>query len=182
MKRAREDRGKDKWERISWEEAYDIAETQLNAIKEKYGAESVVFIHGHRPRHRARGSRRLCCVVRARRTYGNVLSGNACYLPRVAGMAATTGSFWVAETWRSTSPTATTIEGWTMPEVMFVWGNNPIVANSDGCFGHWVIDLHEARHEGSSSSTRASRGLASKCRPVPAHAAPAPTRRWPWAC
>ena len=28
-----------------------------------------------------------------------------------------------------------------MPEVMFVWGNNPIVANSDGFFGHWVIDL-----------------------------------------
>ena len=30
-----------------------------------------------------------------------------------------------------------------MPEVMFVWGNNPIVANSDGFFGHWVIDLQK---------------------------------------
>ena len=95
MKRAREDRGKDKWERISWEEAYDIAETQLNAIKEKYGAESVVFIHGT-GRDIAPWQSRLCWSFGSP-NYGNVLSGNACYLPRVAGMAATTGSFWVAD-------------------------------------------------------------------------------------
>ena len=60
--------------------------------------------------------------------------GNACYLPRVAGMAATTGSFWVADVAQH-FPDRYDHEGWTMPEVMFVWGNNPIVANSDGFFG-----------------------------------------------
>ena len=140
MKRAREDRGKDKWERISWEEAYDIAETQLNAIKEKYGAESVVFIHGT-GRDIAPWQSRLCWSFGSP-NYGNVLSGNACYLPRVAGMAATTGSFWVADVAQH-FPDRYDHEGWTMPEVMFVWGNNPIVANSDGFFGHWVIDLQK---------------------------------------
>ena len=46
MKRARADRGKNKWERVSWDEAYDIVEREFNAIKDEYGAESVVFIHG----------------------------------------------------------------------------------------------------------------------------------------
>jgi anaerobic selenocysteine-containing dehydrogenase len=28
-----------------------------------------------------------------------------------------------------------------IPEVMFVWGNYPVTSNSDGFYGHWVIDL-----------------------------------------
>lgn len=46
MKRAKEDRGKDKWERISWDEAYDLITEKFMDMKEKYGAESVVFAQG----------------------------------------------------------------------------------------------------------------------------------------
>ena len=138
MKRARADRGKNKWERVSWDEAYDIVEREFNAIKDKYGAESVVFIHGT-GRDIAPWQSRLCWSFGSP-NYGNVLSGNACYLPRVAGMAATTGSFWIADVAQH-FPDRFDHEGWTMPEVMFVWGNNPLIANSDGFFGHWVIDL-----------------------------------------
>ena len=95
MKRARADRGKNKWERVSWDEAYDIVEREFNAIKDEYGAESVVFIHGT-GRDIAPWQSRLCWSFGSP-NYGNVLSGNACYLPRVAGMAATTGSFWIAD-------------------------------------------------------------------------------------
>ena len=138
MKRARADRGKNKWERVSWDEAYDIVEREFNAIKDRYGAESVVFIHGT-GRDIAPWQSRLCWSFGSP-NYGNVLSGNACYLPRVAGMAATTGSFWIADVAQH-FPDRFDHEGWTMPEVMFVWGNNPLIANSDGFFGHWVIDL-----------------------------------------
>ena len=138
MKRARADRGKNKWERVSWDEAYDIVEREFNAIKDEYGAESVVFIHGT-GRDIAPWQSRLCWSFGSP-NYGNVLSGNACYLPRVAGMAATTGSFWIADVAQH-FPDRFDHEGWTMPEVMFVWGNNPLIANSDGFFGHWVIDL-----------------------------------------
>lgn len=138
MKRDRANRGKNRWERISWEEAYDITEREFNKIKERYGAESVVFIHGT-GRDIAPWQSRLCWSFGSP-NYGNVLSGNACYLPRVAGMAATTGSFWVADvaqhyTDRYDNP------NWALPEIMFIWGNNPLIANSDGFFGHWVIDL-----------------------------------------
>ena len=112
--------------------------------------------------------------------YGNVLSGNACYLPRVAGMAATTGSFWIADVAQH-FPDRFDHEGWTMPEVMFVWGNNPLIANSDGFFGHWVIDLHEARHEdrGHRPARDVPGGEGGTCT---CPSAPAPTRRWRSAC
>ena len=30
---------------------------------------------------------------------------------------------------------------WECPGVVVVWGNNPVVANSDGAYGHWVTDV-----------------------------------------
>ena len=46
MKRAKEDRGKNKWERITWDEAYDIIEENIQGLKEKYGPESIVVFGG----------------------------------------------------------------------------------------------------------------------------------------
>jgi anaerobic selenocysteine-containing dehydrogenase len=40
------ERGENKWKAISWEEAYDYIVEKMTAIKEKYGAESVVFPMG----------------------------------------------------------------------------------------------------------------------------------------
>lgn len=45
MKRVGE-RGSGAFERISWEEAYDLIEENLNRVKERYGAKSVVFYAG----------------------------------------------------------------------------------------------------------------------------------------
>lgn len=47
MKRAREDRGDaSKFERITWDEAYDLIEEKVKAIREEYGSESIVCVHG----------------------------------------------------------------------------------------------------------------------------------------
>ena len=46
MKRDRADRGKDKWEQISWDEALDTIEQRFNEYKEQFGPESVVFLQG----------------------------------------------------------------------------------------------------------------------------------------
>ena len=46
MKRAREDRGKDKWERITWDEAYDLIAEKVAYYKENYGAESILLMGG----------------------------------------------------------------------------------------------------------------------------------------
>mgnify|MGYP000742999042 CR=1 FL=1 len=29
---------------------------------------------------------------------------------------------------------------WKRPDLIVIWGNNPIVSNSDGLYGHWVVD------------------------------------------
>lgn len=42
MKRAKEDRGKNKWERTTWEDAYNIIEENIGRIKKEHGAESIV--------------------------------------------------------------------------------------------------------------------------------------------
>ena len=46
MKRAREDRGKNKWERITWDEAYDTIAEKVKYFKDKYGAESILVMGG----------------------------------------------------------------------------------------------------------------------------------------
>ena len=45
LKRAGE-RGENKWERISWDEAYDIIVEKVNYIKENYGSHTILFDHG----------------------------------------------------------------------------------------------------------------------------------------
>lgn len=138
MRRAREDRGKDKWERISWDEALNTIEQEFGTIRKNYGAETVAFFMGT-GRDISPYITRLAWSFGSP-NYGNSLSGMACYCPRVAGMAATTGCFWVSDCAQQ-FPDRYDNEEYVVPETMFIWGNYPLVANSDGFFGHWVIDL-----------------------------------------
>ncbi len=138
LKRAREDRGKDKWERISWDEAIDICVDNLEEIRQKYGPQSVVFIHGT-GRDIPPWQSRLCWSYGSP-NYSNTLSGNACYLPRIAGSSATMGCFLLADCSQQFADRYDNPE-YEVPEVMYIWGNNTIISNADGFFGHWVVDL-----------------------------------------
>lgn len=137
MKRAKEDRGLDKFERITWDEAYDLIEERLNTIKEEYGAESVIFTQGT-GRDIASWNTRLCWSFGSPNQIFH-MSGLSCYAPRVSGCFATTGSFWVGD---YSQPFANRYDDphWKRPEVILIWGNNPVVSNSDGVFGHWIVD------------------------------------------
>ena len=44
MKRAPENRGKNKWQRITWDEAYDLIVEKVNGFKKDYGAESIIVV------------------------------------------------------------------------------------------------------------------------------------------
>ena len=139
MKRAKEERGNpDAFERISWDEAYDIIVNQLKETAKKHNPESVIFLQGT-GRDIASWISRLAWSYGSP-NYGFPFSGLACYLPRVAGCYTTTGSFWVADAGQE-YPDRFDNPEYQIPEVMFVWGNNPLKANSDGFFGHWVVDL-----------------------------------------
>jgi anaerobic selenocysteine-containing dehydrogenase len=138
MKRARENRGKNKWERISWDEAFDLVETRFNEIKEQFGAETIMFSQGT-------GRDIAAYITRLAWSFGSpnycpVLSGLACYAPRVAGSIATTGAFWVADCSQQ-FPERYDNPLYSIPETVFVWGNYALTSSSDGFFGHWLIDI-----------------------------------------
>ena len=98
MKRAREDRGDaSKFERITWDEAYDLIEEKVKAIREEYGSESIVCVHGT--------GRNVNWLVplfgQAALQTPNIstlfFTGFACYMPRVCGAMAPLGDFPIAD-------------------------------------------------------------------------------------
>ena len=137
LKRDSKDRGKDRFERISWEEAFDIIEARFKEIKRDYGAESIGFAQGT-GRDIAAYISRLAWSFESP-NFMSIFSGIACYAPRVAGCFATTGSFWVADCSQQFADRYDNPE-YRFPETLFIWGNYPLKSNSDGFYGHWVID------------------------------------------
>ena len=78
-------RGDGRFERITWDEAYDIIEEKFNKIKEEYGANSVIFIQGT-----GRDIGGPMSIVAY--NYGSAnwsqlgLAGQACYGPRLGAI------------------------------------------------------------------------------------------------
>ncbi|ANU48314.1 dehydrogenase [Enterocloster clostridioformis] len=132
-------KGEDKWERISWDEALDTIADKFNKIKREYGPESVLFAQGT-------GRDIPAYIQRLAYSFGSPnrvcmgLTGNACYLPRVALMMSTHGGFCVADAAQHFKDRYQNPQ-WKRPEVILIWGNNPIVSNSDGFYGHWIVDM-----------------------------------------
>ncbi|MBC2889413.1 molybdopterin-dependent oxidoreductase [Gordonibacter massiliensis (ex Traore et al. 2017)] len=138
MKRDPAHRGEDKWEQITWDEALDLVYDRFTEIKEKYGAWSIPFVQGT-------GRDIAAWITRLAWSFGSPnymfnMSGMACYLPRVAGCAATTGNFWVGD-FSQQYPDRYDNPEWEPAEYIMVWGNNPLIANSDGFYGHWMVDV-----------------------------------------
>jgi anaerobic selenocysteine-containing dehydrogenase len=137
MKRDPKDRGKDKWQRVSWEEAMDLIYEKFEGYRQSNGAESCVFATGT--------SRDIATyVMRLTWSFGSphwlfMISGMSCFAPRIAGMFATTGVFLLGDYSQQFADRYDNPE-WRTPETIVVWGCNPIVSNSDGLFGHWVVD------------------------------------------
>jgi anaerobic selenocysteine-containing dehydrogenase len=67
------------------------------------------------------------------------LSGDSCYLPRAAQQAVMNSDFFVCDCAQHFETRYET-PGWEPPKVIMIWGNNPIVSNGDGFFGHWIVD------------------------------------------
>lgn len=96
MKRDPKFRGQaDKWERISWDEAYSMIKTKFDKIKEESGGKAVVF-------HLGTGRGTAPYMTRLQYAFGSVqyaymLSGNSCYVPRVAACNVLAGTYMVPD-------------------------------------------------------------------------------------
>jgi anaerobic selenocysteine-containing dehydrogenase len=131
-------RGENKWQEISWEEAFDLIETKLGGIRKDFGPESVIFSMGT-----GRDiSPWLCMLAYA---YGSpnvvfALSGNACYSPRISAVETVMGDYCIpdAAQWlekRYDDPK------YRLPKCIVIWGYNIPNTCPDNIFGHWFIDL-----------------------------------------
>jgi len=131
-------RGEGQWEKITWDEAFDLIETKMNAIREAYGPESMLFNAGT-----GRDIYPWICMLAYAYGSPNVmfgLTGNACYGPRLAAVNTVQGDFAVfdAAQW---FPDRYDDPRWKQPECMIIWGYNIHATCPDNLFGHWIIDM-----------------------------------------
>jgi anaerobic selenocysteine-containing dehydrogenase len=131
-------RGEGHWEEISWDEAFDLIEKKMKAIREDYGPESVIFSMGT-----GRDIGPWICMLAYAFGSPNVmfaLSGNACYTPRFAALDTVQGDYSVfdAGQWL---PDRYDDPRFEVPKCMIVWGYNIPATCPDNLFGHWIIDL-----------------------------------------
>lgn len=132
------ERGEGKWEKISWDEAFDLIEKKMNTIREEFGPESMVFAAGT-----GRDIYPWICMLAYAFDSPNVmfaLTGNACYGPRLAAVDTVQGDYAVfdAAQW---FPDRYDDPRYEVPECMIVWGYNIHATCPDNLFGHWIVDL-----------------------------------------
>ena len=140
LKRAGE-RGEGKWQRISWDEAFDICEKRLRQIRDRYGAEAVVFGQGT---GRDAGGPLIFLAY----AYGSPnwtlfgLSGISCFTPRLAAMHTVCGDITFPDA-AQFSPLRYADPQWVPPKCMIHWARGIRGSQcTDHYFsGHWVVDL-----------------------------------------
>lgn len=131
-------RGENQWERISWDEAYDIIEQKFREIIERYGPEAIMVTQGT-------GRDTIGYVSRLANSLdtpnqSSWLAGNSCYIQRLFLTNQKMGTFVVADC-SQFFPERFDHPDYRPPEYMLIWGNNPVFSNSDGFLGHWIVEL-----------------------------------------
>ena len=132
------ERGEDKWQEITWKEAFDLIENRMGSIRDQYGAESMVFSMGT-----GRDVGAWICMLAYAFGSPNVMfsmSGLGCYTPRIAAVETVLGDYCVFDggQWlpdRIKNPKYKT------PQCIVIWGYNIASSCPDNIFGHWIIDL-----------------------------------------
>lgn len=137
LKRAGE-RGEGKWTRITWDEACDTIEKRFKEIRDKYGAESVIFCQGT-------GRDIGGPITYLMYSYGSPnwvqvgLGGQACYTPRLGTMFSTQGDYTVVDCSQFLEKRYQDPE-WRPPELIIIWGQNPSIGCSDAFYLPWIVD------------------------------------------
>ncbi|QEM67006.1 molybdopterin-dependent oxidoreductase [Geobacter sp. FeAm09] len=140
MKREFKDRGKDKWTKISWEEAWDIIVPKVKQLKADHGAESIIVFGG---------TGREACLYYYPLGFASLgtpnvcypLSGWSCYGPRCAITDYILGAGYPEIDNAGYYPDRYDNPAYTLPKYIMAWGKNPLMSNPDGFFGHSYIDM-----------------------------------------
>ena len=135
MKRAGE-RGENKWERITWDEAFDTLEAVVRKVWDEYGGNSILLIHGT-GRNTGPMTYFGNCALKTPNISTFGFTGFACYLPRLFGAFAPLGDYLIADASEGHEDRYANPE-FTPPGVVVIWGNEPLKSNADGYIGHWL--------------------------------------------
>lgn len=137
MKRAGE-RGENKWQRISWDEAYDEIEARVKEIWETDGGNAIICVHGtgRNINWQVPFFGQAALKTPNISTFG--FTGFSCYMPRICGSIAPFGDFPIVDASETHEDRYSNSE-WVPPEVLVVWGNEPLASNADGYIGHWLV-------------------------------------------
>lgn len=142
MRRAGE-RGENKWQRISWDEAYDEIEQHVREIWENDGPEAILVglgtgrnvnwqipFFGH-------------AVLKTPNVANTFFTGYACYLPRVVACMGALGDFPVSDGSQGSELRYDNPE-YQHPEVIVIWGCEPLISNAESFLGHWFLPAVQA--------------------------------------
>jgi anaerobic selenocysteine-containing dehydrogenase len=141
MRRDPADRGKaDKWHRVSWEEAFALIKEKRDYLAQTYGPECMAVLSGT---GRSGG---IMVSDMAQAVLGTpnacyTQSGYACYQPRSAACSHVLGAYYPEIDYAGGLEGTYDNPNFTVPEVIVVWGKEPLPSNGDGLWGHAVIDM-----------------------------------------
>ncbi len=141
------EKGENKWKRITWEEAFDWLEDTYKkickTIHDDYngiGPEGIVALSGTGRNAMWHGAMCLRAVFGSPNMSFGFLSADSCYQPRMTANLMKDGDCWILDA-SQLHPDRYDNPEWKQPEVVIVWGNEPLASNPDGFVGHWLIDL-----------------------------------------
>ncbi len=117
-------RGGGKWQRITWDEAYDTIVQRMNRLIDQYGPQCISSLTGT-GRHHLPYFTRLTNAIGT--PNGSTAGGLICLGPRRTAAAMTSGLFCGVDYY-----------GPTRPGGILVWGANPAVSGADGEL-QWLI-------------------------------------------
>ena len=140
MKRAREDRGKDAWERITWDEALDILEREVRKIWETYGPEAI-FLSKGTGREATEYAPPMAQAVFKTPNNAFMMSGASCYGPRTVIGDFLLGAGYPELDYAAYFPDRYDDPRYEVPKYIVLWGKSPLQSNPDGFYGHAIMDL-----------------------------------------
>ena len=142
MKRDPKFRGDNsKWERISWDEAYDMIEKETRRIQKEYGPESIMtFIGTGRDVWHTVPKITFSAFESPNFNYPH--NGWSCYGPRSSICVYVLGAGYPELDYATEFPEKRYDDpDYVLPKVALIIGKDPLVSNPDGLFGHALVDM-----------------------------------------
>ncbi|MGB9859764.1 MAG: molybdopterin-dependent oxidoreductase [Moorellaceae bacterium] len=139
MKRAGR-RGENKWERISWDEAFDIIIAKTKEIAAKYGPESIIVFCGT-GRQAVRFQYALATMALGTPNVCYSQSGWSCKGPRDTAVLYLLGSGYTEFDYAAGLPGRYDDPEFVLPKYVLLWGKEPLRSNADGTWGHALIEM-----------------------------------------